>query len=112
MGFERNLRDDVTHWPVTGSDGFGGFTYGNPVLLPGRWEDQSIQFVTDNMEEAISTAIVYLNTDVDVGDYLGFGDHATVPIANPTSLTTAHRIRQRHRTTDLRRMQSLRKVFL
>jgi len=112
MRVARNLRHDVTHWPMTGSDGFGGFLFGAPVLLKGRWETKAELFQSTNNEEEISQSVVYLQTDISIGDYLGLGDHATTPVANPTSLTSAHRIRQRNKTTDLRNLTSLRKAFL
>jgi len=112
MNAERNLRQDVTHWPVTGSDGFGGFLFGAPSLLRGRWEEKAELFQDINNEEAVSEAIVYLMSDIDIGDYLGLGDFATVPEANPTTLNNAHRIRQRNRTTNLRNLTALRKAYL
>jgi hypothetical protein len=113
MKFARNLNDDVTHWPVTGSDGFGGFLYGAPVLLKGRWEEKTELFLNANNEEEASQAIIYLNDDVDVGDWLGYGDFVTgTPVTNPSSLDEAHRIRQRNRSTDLRSLVALRKVYL
>lgn len=106
--YTRHLRQDVTHWPVTGTDGFGGFTLAAPVLLAGRWEDKAEQFRTATEEEETSNSIVYLEVDVDIGDYLAEGDHTAV--ANPTEV--GHRVRQRNRTTDLSNLTSLRKVFL
>lgn len=110
MSFVRHLKDDVTHWPVSGTDGFGGFTFGTPVLLKGRWQERAELFREDDNEERISMAIVYLNTNIAVGDYLGLGDSITTPI--PTTLTTAHRVRQMHKTSDLRNLLVIRKVFL
>jgi hypothetical protein len=106
--YTRHLRQDVTHWPVTGTDGFGGFLYGPPTLLEGRWEDKAVQFRTATEEEATSDSIVYLDVDVDIGDYLAEGDFTTE--ADPSDI--GHRVRQRHRTTDLSNLTSLRKVFL
>jgi len=111
-GFSRHLKDSATHWPVTGSDGFGGFLFGAPVLLRARWEDKAELFLTDNKEEEVSKSVVYLEVDVSTGDYLSEGDHATTPVSDPSSLTTAHRIRQHGRSTDLRSMQQLHKVYL
>lgn len=111
MNFLRNLREDVTHWPVTSSDGYGGFLYDTPILLKGRWEDKNELFLTPDNEEVMSSAVVYLNTDVDPGDYLAQGDHATVPIANPTTVS-AKRIRNYGKSTDLRALVALRKVWL
>ncbi len=112
MSIARNLRQDVTHWPLTGSDGFGGFTFGAPAVLSARWEEKAELFQAPNNEEAVSHTVVYLLSDIDVGDYLALGDHATTPIANPTTLDNAHRVRQRNRTTDLRNVVALRKAFL
>lgn len=111
MNLLRNLREQVTHWPLTGSDGYGGFTYGTPVLHKARWEDRNELFINADLEEVVSAAIVYLNTDVAAGDYLAQGDHATVPIADPVSVA-AKRIRNYGKSTDLRGLVALRKAWL
>ena len=108
----RRTRESITHWSNAGSDGFGGFTFGSPTLLKGRWEERAEIYTTDEGEEAVSTSIVYLYDVVSEGDYLSLGDDATVPVANPTSLATAHRVKQHMRTTDLRVLRSLHKVYL
>lgn len=113
MGFwTKNFHHDVTHWVVTGSNGFGGFTFGTPTLLRGRWEDKVEQFRNPRDEEEVSQSVVYLDTDVDIGDYLAQGDYATTPTADPTTLDGASRVRQRFRTTNLRDLVALRKVYL
>jgi hypothetical protein len=111
MGFAKNLQQDVTHWPLTGSDGYGGFTYGTPIKLAGRWEEKQELFLTPDGEEKLSQAICYLNTDVSAGDYLALGDFATTPIADPTT-TSGFRARNYSKVTDLRALNALRKVWL
>ncbi len=106
----RHLRQDVTQWPVTGSDGYGGFTYGAPMLLKGRWEDKNELFLTLENEEAVSNAVVYLSVDIAVGDYFGLGDLTSTN--DPTTLAAAYRSRLYHKSTDLRALQSIRRVFL
>jgi len=106
----RNLKEDVTHWPLTGSDGYGGFTYDPPVKLKGRWEEKAVLFLNADNEEVVSQAIVYLGVDIAQGDYLGLGDLTATN--DPTTISDTYRIRQRHRTTDLRNLISLRKAFL
>jgi hypothetical protein len=106
----RNLKQDVTHWPVTGSDGYGGFAFGTPVKLTGRWEERAELFIDENNEEVRSNAICYLSVDVDPGDYLAEGDLTATP--DPATLTAAYRVRNKHKTTDLRALVALRKVFL
>lgn len=106
----RHLKQDVTHWPVTGSNGYGGFTFGAPVKLKGRWEDKAVIFRTLENEEVVSNAIIYLGVDIDVGDYFGLGDLTAT--ADPTTLDTTFRSRNYHKSTNLRALEALRKVFL
>jgi len=107
--FASALNHDVTHWPVTGSDGYGGFTFGTPILLSGRWEQKQELFINVDLEEVLSSAIVYLNTDLSIGDYVIEGDEtATV---DPTTLE-AKRIRGLNKITDLRNVIALRKLWL
>ena len=102
---------DVTHWATTGSDGFGGFTFGTPVLYKGRWEDTAVQFRTTKGEEETSNTVVYLPEAVDIGDYLAQGDQTAS--SNPTVAGVGgYRVRQRHSTTDLRNLSVLHKAFL
>ena len=105
----RLLREDVTHWPLTGSDGYGGFTYGTPVKVKGRWEEKAVLFINDDQEEKVSEAIVFLETDIAVGDYLGQGNFVATP--DPTTIVGPKRIRQRQKTTDLRNLLAIRKAF-
>ncbi len=111
MSFTKNLRQDVTHWPITGSDGYGGFTYGTPVRLDGRWEEKQELFLNADLEEVLSNAICYLNIDISPGDYLALGDFATTPIADPTTIS-GFRIRNYSKVTDLRALNALRKAWL
>lgn len=106
----RHLRQDVTHWPMAGSDGYGGFTFDAPALLKGRWEDKAVLFLTLENEEVVSNAIIYLADDIAVGDYFGLGDLTAT--SDPTTLEGTYRSRQYHKSTDLRALQALRKVFL
>ena len=114
MNITRNLKHDITHWRVTGSDGFGGSTFAAPVLLKGRWEDKVEQYRNRLNEEVVSHTIVYLLTDVETEDYLALGDYTTTadPSTLNSSATVARTVEQQHRSTDLRNLVALRKVFL
>ncbi len=103
-----NLSEDVTHWAVTAS-GFGGFTYTTPAALKGRWEEKSVLFRNPGGVEEVSQAIVYLDTDVAVEDYLFLG---TSVAADPTLLADTWQVRQFHKIPDLRNLDHERKVFL
>jgi hypothetical protein len=107
---ERNLNQDVTHWVHTGSDGYGGFTFSSPALLKARWEDKAELFRNEYNEEQVSHAVVYTLIDVNSGDFLGLGDFTQN--ANPIGVDQVHRVAQKMRTTDLRNLRSVRKVYL
>lgn len=106
----RNLNQDVTHWPVSGSDGYGGFTFGTVALLRARWEERSELFIDFDLEEVASKAIAYIPIDVTNGDYMALGDHTTT--ADPTTLPAASRVRNFGKVTDLAGLDVLRKVWL
>lgn len=107
MSIARNLHQDVTYW-VTTPDGYGGWTFGAPVHLKGRWEEKTEEFMDKTGAQAVSQAVVYLDTDVEVDDYLfnGFSNEV-----NP-SLLKAYQIRRFDKSPDLRSVSFIRKAFL
>lgn len=104
----RNLRQKATHWTAT-PDGFGGHTFGSPTVRKVRWEEGTTLVTDDSGQEIISRAQVYLDGDVDIGDYLFLGESTA---ADPTTLSTAYVVREFRKTTDLRNIEVLRKAFL
>ncbi len=106
----RYLKEDVTHWTMTGTDGYGGFTFAAPIKVKGRWEDKAELFINEDNEQVVSAAVVFLGDDIAVGDYLGQGD--LTETADPTTIDGPYRIQQRQKTSDLRNLTSLRKAFL
>lgn len=106
----RNLKETLTLWPKTGSDGYSGFKFGAPVTLNGRWEERGVLFRTPENEEVVSIGVVYMDQDVVVGDYIAQGDQTAT--ADPTTLPAAWQIRGYNKNTDLRNLQSIRKAFL
>ena len=101
---------EITHWPIIGSNGFGGFTFDTPALIEGRWEERTVRFIGPSGEDLTSKAIAYVPSDIDVGDYLAEGDHTAT--ADPTTLDSAFRAEQFQRITDLRNMDAVRKVMM
>lgn len=105
---KRNLRQKATHWTAT-PDGFGGYNYTTPVIMSCRWERKNKVFRDSQGEELTSIALVYLSSDVEIGDYLFEGESNA---ADPTTLTEARRVRQFNRLTDLRNIDIQRLAFL
>lgn len=104
----RNLKDRITCWSTV-PDGFGGFTFGAPVVMDGKWQDRVVLENDSNGKEIVSRAQVWLSADVELGDYLykGVSDDA-----DPTLLADAYPVQDFRKTTDLRSLDIVRKAVL
>lgn len=103
------LRDDGTLWRVT-PDGYGGDTYSAPIAIKCRWEDRQETYIGPiDRTEHISNAVVFVDTDVAVGDYLLKG----VSVASdPSILSGAWKIQRSDKFTDLRNVSTMRRAML
>lgn len=106
----RNMRQTVTHWAITGDGSFSGPTFAPPATMRARWEHRNELFRTPAGDEEVSRTIAYLESDVDVGDYVIEGDYSDV--VDPTTLTQAFRVKQFAKSSDLRNVEVIRKVWL
>lgn len=105
---------EITFWKNTGSDGFGGFTYDSPIMFEGRWQEESVIFTSFSGEQRASRSVVYVDYDVEEGDFLAEGDYTdyAAPTDVPDSNKTVRRVEAFSRATDLAGLQELRKAFL
>ncbi len=105
----RNLVQTITYWAVGVPDGFGGETFTAPVSLKGRWEDRSDLFIDVSGNESHSEAVVYVDTDVEIGGYL-LNDSSTA--SDPTVISGAREIRSFRKIPSLNAKIFERKVWL
>lgn len=106
----RNLKEVITVWPYTGSDGYGGYTFGTPRVINGRWEDKQVLFTLPSGREVVSQAVVYVDEDIQTDDYLCRGDQTSE--SSPINVDGAHKVLSFGRVTSLRNLQTIRKVML
>ena|SRR5256885_6192849 len=110
MNYVGMLTQKATWWSVS-PDGFGGDTFAAPVLLDCRWENRQETFIGQiDRRELVSNAVVFLNQDVSVGDYLVEGDQTLQ--ANPTGITGAFKIQRFDSIPDLRNLHKVRRAVL
>ncbi len=66
----KSLKQKAVYWGNPQNDGYGGFTYDDPIEIDCRWEDATQVFDAndDKGTKFISRAVVYVNRDID---YLG-----------------------------------------
>lgn len=82
-----------------------------PVLLSVRWEDRQEKFSSSvNRQELVSNAVVYLDRDVSVGDYLALGNQLTQN--DPSVVPGASKIERFDKMPDLRNLDSVRRAIL
>lgn len=97
-----DYKQPVTYWAPGVPDGWGGTTYGAPMLFMCRWQEVSERFIDSAGVEVVSRAKVWSKVDVETGGYLALGDHTSR--ADPTSVDGAFIIRMFRKIPDLRAM--------
>lgn len=105
---DRNLTQAVTHWVATPGN-LGALTFAAPVALLGHWEQKSVLFRSVEGVEETSEAVVTLNADVAVQDYIFDGTSVN---ADPIAVVGARQVRQFFKTPDLRNLSHERVAFL
>ena len=102
----RHLRQVATYWSQTGKDRYGKATFAAPVSVPVRWEDKQQRAVDTKGVEFLSRSTVYVDRDMELGDYIILGTfHSSPPVG-------ASQIRSFGSTPNLQNTQSIHKVLL
>lgn len=105
------LPHKATWWPLTGGNGFGGDTVGEPELIDCRWDDVQEVFIGQiDRRELISKAVVYVDRDMGVGDYLARDDHTDQ--SSPGSVEGAFKIQRWEKAANLRNVDHVRTAVL
>lgn len=99
----------ITYWSPATPNGYGGYNYGAPVGLLGRWEDKSEEITSPEGEKFISKSTVFVPSDVAVGGYLMLG---TSVATDPSILANAHPIRQFIKVPSIRNNDNERRAIL
>lgn len=85
MGFlTRSHNQDLVYWGTPVNDGLGGVTFAAPVNIKGRWEDVQKKVIDASGQEIVSTSLVYLGQDVDIGGWLYRGKILDIVSADRT----------------------------
>lgn len=105
------LPQTLTWWAASGGDGFGGDLFAAPLAIKGRWEDRTEKYIGQlDRRELISNAVVFVDRDVAVGDYLVQGDQTAQ--ANPTLVAGAYKVQQFKRVSDIRNVETVKRAVL
>lgn len=69
----KRLNQTLVYWGNPKNDGFGTYTFDDPVEIRGRCEYKVEMVLSVDGEELVSRARVYLEQEVDGGGYLYLG---------------------------------------
>lgn len=86
---------DAIYWGNPTPDGYGGFTYDDPVQIKVRWDQKQEIVTNDKGTEVISDAQVLVNFDMKPGEYLMLGTIEDLGVSgyeDPEEVSGAERI--------------------
>ncbi len=71
MNIKKYLNQTAVYWGIPEPDGFGGFTFANPVEVKVRWTVKQDKFLTSHgigngVEEILSRVVALSDTDFDM----------------------------------------------
>ncbi len=105
MGIEKFLKSisvqTAVYWSISSADGYGSFTYDDPVEVPVRWAQVTKLVTTGKGRDYVSKAEIIINQDMQVQDWLYLGNSADLSDgekADPKTVNGAHQIVRFDRT--------------
>lgn len=110
----KNLVQTCVYWGTPAANGYGGYIYADGVEINARWEDRQEIFINAQGREDLSRAVVYVDTDVEVGGYLYLGelDDFDSSDPEPTENASAYMIKAFSKIPNLKGTDYQRKVWL
>lgn len=108
-----DMTQAATYWPPPVPDGTGGVVFSaQPTVIACRWQDQHIMFHNAQGEEVMSSAVVYVDRELEIGGYLFLGDATEEADYIDAQEVGAKEIRQRAASPSLEGDMQLNKVWL
>jgi hypothetical protein len=92
---DNNLHQTAVYWGNPASDGYGGYTWDDPVEIDCRWVRRTRLVKNAQGKEVVSNASVQVDQDVDLDGYLYLGDLDDLDSdeeANPMKVDGAYKI--------------------
>lgn len=112
--YTESMTQAATYWPPGVPDGFGGLDFSGcvPVLLMCRWQDDAVLFRDGQGRESTSSAIVYIDRDIEVRGFLALGDHTALGAPRPDEVGSAFEVRKLGKSPSLSKGETLHKAYL
>jgi len=117
MNLRRFFRQKAVYWPSPTPDGYGGYTYGEPVEVDVRWTVKQDKFLSsqgagNGVEEILSRAVVLSETDFDMKGRLALMNLIDLSSSSTPETEGALTIEGFEKIPTIKADQFLRKAFL
>lgn len=105
-------RQKAVWWKRLTPDEFGVFTFDDPVEIDCRWDDCVKSFDTMKGETLMSTAVVYVDREMSVGDRLKKGEFDSNTPDDPLADDTAYEIQRFDINPNFRNTENLLTAYI
>jgi hypothetical protein len=110
---KRSFKQTLVWWANPVNDGYNNYTFDAPVEILGRCESALDMVLTEDGEEVLAKAHVYLDEDIKEGEYLYLGTLADLDSAPvPSTTDRAMRIIAFSEVPTLNSGETLMKAYL
>jgi hypothetical protein len=99
--YTRNLRDHAVYWGKPIKDEWGDQTYPSAANVKCHWKEEAHVFVNASGANAVSKAVVFLDTEVNADGFLLHGSISPA-ILSPRAYSSAARIQYVEKQPSLR----------
>jgi hypothetical protein len=114
MGIITKMRkQDAVYWARDGADGYGQPQYAPPAAVRCRWDDTAEQLIDPTTGAVfVSQSRVYVDRDMQPGDWLWLGLLADVPVATDPVASGGYEVKRFDKIPNLKASEFLRIAIL
>ena len=112
MKIKKFLKQKAVYWGAPVPNGFGGFSYADPIEIAVRWTDKQELFLNYNGEQVLSRAKLMLDQDVEVRGMIALITLAALDTGQLPEDNGGLEIRSFQKMPDVRAKQFVRQVWL
>ena len=117
MNLKKFFNQKAVYWPTPTPDGYGGYTYGEPVEVDVRWTVKQEKFLSsqgagNGVEEILSRVVVLSEIDFDMKGRMALMNLIDLSSSSTPEIEGALTIEGFEKIPTIKADQFLRKAFL
>lgn len=114
MSIIKKMRKQTAVWweRSTLPDAYGKYTYAAPLQIECRWDDSAVEYRNQQGQAVLSSATVYVDRVMKIGDMLMRGDWESDTADDPTDEPTAFEIQRFDQNPNIKATETLLTAFI